>query len=335
MDIRARDRRSTAHFLPTIILTAALTPALLPACRCERAEDHESLPGPPASSSATPTGPTIPLLATVRDLRSRGKAEYRAPTEDEAKEYRVWVGAIAKAAWTDRLPTHPAPEGFSGRLGNAGALWLLQEQPTRKRGAGVVVIRPSRGTSVLVEAPHTFFDEGTLEIALSIFHGIGARGLLANTMHRYVTVPETLRGDKDEVRNAVSDLAHEDRTYFSAAHRSLLGVEALTTLQIHGFADATAPGVMAVVSAARTTGDALAVARALRDALGDDVVRVYPDEIDVLGGTTNVQAKASRELGLPFIHVELSRSLRDSVREDPALAARLVEAFRTLEGAAR
>jgi len=304
---------------------------VLPACRCERAEDYESAPEPATSPSTTTSVEATPLLDTIEDLRRRGKAEYQAPSPEERQAYGAWVGAIAGAAWTDRLPSELPPAGFSGRLGAGGTLWLLQELPRRKRGAGVVIVRPSRGAPLLVEAPHTFFDEGTLEIALATFHGIRARALLVNTMHRYATVRQGVRTSPDVPQDAASDVAHDPNTFFGAAHEALLAVKPLTTLQIHGFADDTAPGVMVVVSAARTIGDAPAVARALRDALGDDVVRVYPEEIDVLGGTSNVLAKVSRELGLPFLHLELSRSLRDTLRHDPAAMERFVAALRVLE----
>ena len=58
------------------------------------------------------------------------------------------------------------------------------------------------------------------------------------------------------------------------------------------------------------------IERVLRAALGAERVRVYPDDIKILGGTTNTQAAACREAKAPFIHLELSASLRNSITED-------------------
>ncbi len=45
--------------------------------------------------------------------------------------------------------------------------------------------------------------------------------------------------------------------------------------------------------------------------INDGKVLAYPTEIDRLGGATNVQARWSRQMGAPFYHVEMSRTLRD------------------------
>jgi hypothetical protein len=308
---------------------AALAALILaPGCRCERNEDEDRSPAAVESSAATAPLETIPLLDSLRDARRSGSAAYRPPTPDERAAYTAWVRALARAAWTDRLPTESPPEGFAGRLALDGSLWVLLEQPTQKRGAGLIVVRPGRGSPLVIEAPHTFFDEGTLEIALLVFHGVRARALIVNTMHRFDGANEDQRQEGTAKMGAPADVAHDPDSFFTTGHGALLAAEPSTVLQLHGFADATAPGVMAVVSAAKTSADVHAVARALRDALGDDRVRTYPDEIDVLGGTTNAQAKVSRKQEVPFIHLELSRTLRRTLLTDPVLAERFVLALR-------
>jgi hypothetical protein len=69
------------------------------------------------------------------------------------------------------------------------------------------------------------------------------------------------------------------------------------------------------------------MARALSGVLGNDRVRIYPDQIRVLGGTTNVQAQDSRRLRSAFYHLELSASLRGRLTSDKALTLRLVQAL--------
>jgi hypothetical protein len=198
-----------------------------------------------------------------------------------------------------------------------------------------IAIRAGRAREVAVEAPHTFFDRGTLPIAATAFEAMSARALLVNTVHRYSALrerPEGMdeRGDEDEAaaKRSASDVAHAPSSFFQAAHEALLeGVPGIWAIQVHGFHDAAAPGVSVIVSAAGTRADAAGAASACRTRLGDDGVKAYPTEIGILGGLTNVQARSSARAGAPFYHVEIGRSLRDRLGADAAARRRFAEAL--------
>jgi hypothetical protein len=126
-------------------------------------------------------------------------------------------------------------------------------------------------------------------------------------------------------------VAHTPRSFFLAAHRALLEASpGAPAVQLHGFADKSAPGVSAIASAVGAGADLGALLDALRAALPDGELRAYPSEIRKLGGQSNVQGRWSVQAGAPFYHLEMSRTLRDRLVEDPALRRRFAAAFAPL-----
>ncbi|MBN1609509.1 MAG: hypothetical protein JW940_22955 [Polyangiaceae bacterium] len=307
-----------------------LASLLVPACRgCEKE------PTKPHERPAQKTPPVTALEADrdslpehlARARRGRG-VRFVAPTPQEEQTFVRWTEQVARAGFSGRLPGAPPPDGFAGFLAEHGQLWVLTEEPHRKRGAGALVISPSSTVRLLVEAPHTFFDRNTLDIALAVFQTLSARALLVNTVHRGSGASEDERVRVSLSGKSPADSAHAEHTFFLAAHRALVQTDpALTTLQLHGFRDDAAPGVDIIVSAARTRGNAVALADALRHVLEPSRVRAYPKEIRTHGGTTNAQAAASRELGSQFFHLEMSASLRNRLKEDAALGERFAKAL--------
>jgi hypothetical protein len=291
-------------------------------CRHEVAPALAVQPAPPSEAA--------PLLAArLEVLRKGGRRDvsYRPPMPDEERAYSAWVQAVARAAIAGETPAVTPPPGFA--LERIVDVWLLSETPDMRRGAGAIALRIGRAAPVLVQAPHTFFDMGTLPVALDAFDGGRCRALLINTVHRYASGRGEAGGtDGDEDANdAVSDVAHAPASFFLAGHRALLAAEAgAWTVQLHGFADDRAPGVDVILSASVTTAPLGPVAARARAVLGDSV-RLYPDEIRVLGALKNVEASASRAAGAPFLHVEMSRALRDRLGSDEALRRRAASAF--------
>jgi len=119
-------------------------------------------------------------------LRKGGRrtVHYKAPTPEEERAYAAWVRDALLAATERKEPPMKAPEGFSLRV--LGDVWILEEAKKKKRGAGAILVRTGRARPIVVEAPHTFFDTGTLPIALALFEAQGARAMLVNTVHRYI-----------------------------------------------------------------------------------------------------------------------------------------------------
>lgn len=150
---------------------------------------------------------TKALEERIGKLRKGGRrtVTYKAPTNEEERAYAAWVRDALVAATERKEPPKKAPDGFALRV--FGDLWLLEETRKKKRGAGVVVMRTGRARPIFVEAPHTFYDAGTLPIAIAVFEAQAARVLIVNTVHRYIDRPADAAKDggaKDEKAKAGS-----------------------------------------------------------------------------------------------------------------------------------
>lgn len=264
------------------------------------------------------------LEKLIRRIR-RQETTYRAPSPDERRAYRGWVERVsATVAGEDAPETLPALPGFriTSLPEGAPAVWVLHEAPGAERGAGVIVVRRGVALPLVVQAPHTFFDSHTLDIALSAFDALRARALLVNTIHRAGRSGAAPSHDTP----SEEDAAHNPRSFFAAAHEGLSGVlERHVAVQLHGFRDSQAPGVDAIVSAAGTSARVDGLLSALRAFAPAGVVHHYPSQIRKLGGTTNVQARWSARHDLPFVHLELSHRLRSQLEADDQLRWRFVQ----------
>lgn len=320
-----------AEMLRAKVASLALTCALSPACK-----DEEPLEAPPVApvtrdeprdkaEQARGRGDLEQLVGSLR----KGDGDYLAPSAAELTDYVDWFAHLSTAIDKRRLPTRGAPDGFFGRFVDGGRLWVMAERKQAKRGAGVLVLRADTSSQVVLQAPHTFFDSGTLPLALTLFDELGARALMLNTVHRAGNA-----GSKEErasrVRSGQStaDLAHVAGTYFQAIHESMLEQwKDMHFIQVHGFRDEQAPGVSVIVSAAGTRFDPLPVARALNDSLGAGAARIYPEEVKKLGGTTNLQARASKAKDRGFLHLEISSSLRTRLEREETLRRQFADAL--------
>jgi hypothetical protein len=222
---------------------------------------------------------------------------------------------------------------------NGDLYWALVEQRVHGAGAYVFRVGPREdGPTILLEAPHNYFDLGTGRLAADVFFtkrdGARPRALFTNTIHRYQLAP----GDKKRRDHNPADIAHEPEHAFSIATVAFARAAGTTdVIQLHGFGsrsdddgDSEIGEIAAVVSSGNRAGSSplsTAIARQLADVLGDGVKR-FPEEAKVLGATTNAQGKLLRDVnGASFVHVEMSSIVRKQLAGDAALRARLAAAL--------
>jgi len=212
------------------------------------------------------------------------------------------------------------------------------EEEGRRLGGGAYVVRvgASAARPVILQAPHAFHDLGTERIALDLmFAGrTWPRALFVNTVHRYLG-PD---GQRRRQPASPADPCHSPQHLFAVATAAALDVlPRPEVVQLHGFGDDSedsedgAAQPQAIVSGGRATSAtprSQAVAQRLRGALGVEVA-LFPIEIARLGGTTNVQGRAILARGAAeFVHIEMSRTLREQLRRDPAARERFAAALR-------
>ncbi len=291
---------------------------------CREEERKPPTPPPATAEVQVPSKPEPPgesklLPKRLNDLR-RAKGDYSAPTDEQLEVYEKWVSHLTYSIEKERLPARGAPDGFVGTFTEGGKIWLVGEQ-TGNRGAGALALRLNAKQNVVVQAPHTFFDQGTLPLALTMFDELNARALMLNTVHRAGARGTTAeRAKRVRSGEAEQDLAHQEKTYFQTAHRTLVKRwKDAVFVQLHGFRDEQVPGVSVIVSAANTKLDPVPVARALNEMLGAGSARVYPEEVKKLGGTTNVQAQYNKSKDRVFLHLEVSTSMRKRMERQETL----------------
>jgi hypothetical protein len=194
-------------------------------------------------------------------------------------------------------------------------LWLLAEPSENERGRGWYLIRPHHAAPVALQAPHAKNDLHTGRIALQLFLSGNARVLAAATISRHE-----------------ADMAHLDNTFIQAL--TLAFAESYPTgrvVQLHGFSAAKHPKARAdmIVSAGTPSPQPwLALVDQTLTRTTALAVRSYPEEIQELGGTLNAQGRALRRVGeTEFLHVELSKALRERLLTDEALLRAMMRAL--------
>lgn len=266
-----------------------------------------------ASASRTDAGVASEARSLRKTLNALRRTEAQAFHQPDAKQAAAYRDAVVSA-----LSQSPAtPIGFSWLDVSEPGVRVLAEHENNS-GAGAVVVRSAPRSPVVIQAPHTFFDSGTLPLAIELFERLNASVLMINTQHRAHGVADAQRAERARAGKEVTDVAHNAMSYYQAAHEACL--EALpeaVVVQIHGYRNGQEQ--RAVVSAAGTNGPAQAVAREINAALGQPIARLFPDDVQVLGGMTNVQARASRAENHRFVHLELSTALRKSLADDQTL----------------
>jgi hypothetical protein len=200
---------------------------------------------------------------------------------------------------------------------------VLREVEGKRHGGGAYIVRLGSSARLVVQAPHTFYDEGTLSLGCAYFQKANARALFVNTVHRYKGAPEDAHGQYP------ADVAHAPATLFQAATEgALIAINPITVVQLHGFAAREAKGRAVVSTGERRPGNALVarLAKALDRAVGSPVLR-YPEDTSELGATTNVQGTIVRAAGGRFVHIEMDEQLRKDLNADATLRGRFVAAM--------
>ena len=265
-----------------------------------------------APSSAPPIDPR----RAIRGARKGGGTRpYTPPPADRLEQMERFL-----RAWSSGNAPSP-PAGFVHHFAAGGVELIGTRRPASD---GVYLLRRNPVRRVLVEVPHSFFDEHTLALGQALFSEIGALGLLVNTVHRYRGAGCPAEPGRTP---CLSDMAHRVDSVFHAVHKALSSAQRPLVIAVHGFRPQKSdPDV--IVSAAGTRLDVTCFAQRLRRLWPTRVVAINPADTRRLGGHTCAQARHLRATGGKMLHVELCAALRRrlgrSGRKRRALAAALV-----------
>lgn len=167
------------------------------------------------------------------------------------------------------------------------------------RGWGRVYIDLDSPPRWSVQVPHPVADHDTERLGVAVLRGAPGGVLVLAGAHRRAG-----RGDE-------ADVAHRVDTVFHAVCGELVD-RGMPGIQVHGFADDSAPAYDAIVSTGRGEDgreEARGLARELRDG-GLEVCRAWARRCP-LEGRSNRQGRRAAAEEVPFLHLEFSRSVRD------------------------
>ena len=257
---------------------------------------------------------------TIRKLERRIRAVSRAkhympPTAEELRRFETLCEQTLLQPDAPELPAAWNSIGMVyARTGwQDEPAWLICESPAQIRGWGFYLVRPTRLPGLVLQAPHSFADLYTRNIALR-FLADGTFGAAAwNTIHR------------DE-----SDVAHDEHHPFTAFTAAIASVHPRSRfVQVHGFQRSKRrTSVAAAADLIVSNGNrhpapwVRKTAVMLSTELPYGAVHLFPTQVGELGATTNVQAAMLRKRGYDsFIHLEMSKPFRMRLVADPGLRA--------------
>ncbi len=194
----------------------------------------------------------------------------------------------------------------------------ITEKRRTGRGWGRVYIDLGRRVRWSVQVPHPRSDLHT-EL-------IGA-GLFTRTPGGIMVLAGAPR---DAGTGISADMAHRQDSVFDAICDELVA-RRVPGIQVHGFADDSSPDHDIVLSPGPDEADTAPARRAAKrlSAAGFAVCRAWSQDCGRLEGTTNVQAQTAADHGVPFLHDENSRELRDSAASRARLVSALSEIARS------
>lgn len=233
---------------------------------------------------------------------------YRPPTSTERS---IGVQALKAQEAGTRPSGSAAKIGITASTGTDAATGraysMLASETETDRAWGAVIVDRSRPVRLVIEIPHPKDDINTPLIGLSLFRKVPGSAL--------VVAGSTRNAGTD------ADAAHYTDTMFQA-YAGHLAVETGKEVQVHGFADASLPGVDAIPSPGPTTASTLqsATVKALSNA-GLSVCDGSSSTCGNLRGTTNVQGAAAKARGSKFLHIETSRTVRESAANRATIVA--------------
>ncbi|WP_240634268.1 MULTISPECIES: hypothetical protein [Streptomyces] len=300
---RAKTISVTAAIVILGVLAAGLTAYGFGRASQSRGGDT---PAPEQTAATAPAGVRLERRITDFTAGFDEDSGYREPRRAERRAVADAVGQIldghpdrARGLLSDvDFQLRTLTDSTTGR--RYAELSDRTEESPAPRGWGRVYIDLSAPVRWSAQVPHPVADAETERLGARVLLGSPGGVLVLAGAHRRA-------GEGD-----AADMAHRRDSVFDAVCDEL-AERGLPGIQLHGFADDSAPGHDAVASAGsgtegRADGRRLAAALGARDfAVCRAWVRSCP-----LEGQDNVQGRKAAAERVPFLHVELARSVRTS-----------------------
>jgi hypothetical protein len=276
---------------------------------------------------------------------------YSPPAKAEVQAFEAGISTLL-------LGQHESASSLFKKVGleavvlseTGGKKLLLVREPAGSlaRGWGLYVFDVSPARELVIEVPHTRFEEMTEDQGAEFFLALEAAALMVAGTHRCAStvvspcdgVTQVCSSTSSWESHTISDVAHYADGPFHAAHRAVTAhLPKAVAIQLHGFAHG-AGEPHAIVSdgttfSAPSTSLSNTLAAALEKELGLDVESCNQKHTATLCGSTNVQGRHSNGSPAPctvaasaasgrFLHLEQSKEIRGAQRQKVLAALKSV-----------
>lgn len=240
--------------------------------------------------------------AEVSSLWQQKKAEnYSVYSAQELSEFENIFKAVLSGKLNQQLKKDLLDLNFTV-VESDGLITLVESSPPL-RGAGIYIINKDANNDVLIQAPHSFYDRKTAQIASQLMQENNLKALSISSVHR-----------------KVADMAHLKDSVFLAFARAFSSMySAPRIIQLHGFNENkrlqtySVDFILSNGTASRyqkLTRQAECLSRKLRSS-----TKIYPLNVSVLGGTKNSTGRMLRSMGVSgFEHIEIGSKMRQTLK---------------------
>lgn len=249
-----------------------------------------------------PLSESIDVAALVAENRASLTAShpYADPSEEQVSEVLNAVRLLMRGKTATAPNGMEIIEGYSEEANRN--VRVLRSIPGNGLYWGMWVFPINFTFSGIVEAPHPVFDADSDDIACKVWSK-SPKGTVLAVAGSHRTNPDGT--DPRDVAHNTNSMWHRVTT--------AIAQPGLPEFQLHGFGDDSMPGVGAVVSSGSSPLSAGVIrTEAFIAAAGITTARQWDGSATKLIGMSNIQGDAAAVRGNPFLHIELSKSVRDS-----------------------
>jgi hypothetical protein len=212
---------------------------------------------------------------------------------------------------------------------------LLTEEAHHRTGRGMYFFPQKPCGDQVLMIPHGLHDYYTSDIGIQLTQEGNFAATVFNSVHRYgnrkKNSPKAKREEANEKPTSgiekTWDMAALPDTCFTAFTQAFIRAFPRGTLmQIHGFSQKntkTREGRESDLIISAGTRNTTSRASRLQDCLKQNIpgkIRLYPDEVQELGGTKNIIGATLRAAGHKgFLHIEINYSMRKKIKNNPEI----------------
>lgn len=252
--------------------------------------------------------------------------QYHAPPSKEIDTAQVLFYQLMSTGISNALIKQWQSLDFTLRQLDKSNIWILHESQNRRHGRGFFLFKNNHSGSFVLQAPHSYKDLATGELALLWFKTDQFyAGAWNSVPRRYQLAGELIN----------ADMAALPASYFTAFTHAVTKISPIhPVIQLHGFSNAKRTTRMGKhANMILSSGSLkprpwlLQFQRCLADKL--ERVWLYPTQVTELGGRRNQIGKIVRRYrNAEFIHWEVSATMRKQLLNDADLRTTIGQCIR-------